>query len=270
MKKKVGKHGVQSFEIGMYILQVILNGPRGMKLKEIATAAGMPSSKVHRYIVSMVRSGLIEQDEDSSQYDLGPLAMNIGLVAVDRINRIKFGIKAISELCTETNETTALSTWSINGPVVVRWMRPSRAVAVSVMTGTALSMVTTASGCAFGAYLSPEKYDHLLKSELNSPNLPEKFRSRSAIEKLFERTREMGVAIVEGHHVASGVAAVGAPVFDAKNEIVLVITVVGLEGRLDTDLDGHIVMPLREKALELSKKLGFQGFEVSGPELDHN
>lgn len=258
MKKKEGKHGVQSFEIGMQILQVILNGPRGMKLKEIASTADMPPSKVHRYIVSMVRSGLIEQDEDSTRYDLGPLAMTIGLVAVDRIDRIKLGLKAISDLCDETNETTALSIWSHNGPIVVRWFRPPRPVAVSVTTGTALSMVTTASGCTFGAYLPPEKYDHLLKSELASPSLPEKLRSRSAIEKRYKTTREMGVSIVEGHHLASGVAAIGAPVFNAQNEIALVITVVGLEGKLDTNLDGPVVMSLRQKALTLSKRLGFK------------
>lgn len=254
----MGKHGVQSFEIGMQILSVILNFHGSVKLKDIAAATGMPSSKVHRYMVSMVRSGLIEQDENSSKYDLGPLALNIGLVAMDRLDRIKFGLDAISDLCAEINETTALSTWSPNGPIVVRWIRPPKPVAVSVTTGTAQSMVTTASGCIFGAYLPPEKYNHLIEKEIASSALPNKLRSRSAIDMLYADTRKLGMAIIEDHHLAPGVAAMGAPVFNSQNQVTLVMAVVGVEGKLDTRPDGPITESLKKYASSLSKRLGFK------------
>lgn len=57
-----GKHGVQSLEIGMSILRAMVNGRRSMMLKEIAAAAEMPASKAHRYLVSLIRAGLVEQD----------------------------------------------------------------------------------------------------------------------------------------------------------------------------------------------------------------
>ena len=78
-----GKHGVQSLEIGMGILRAMVNGQRSMMLKEIAAGADMPASKAHRYLVSLIRAGLVEQDPASSRYDLGPFALNIGLVALD-------------------------------------------------------------------------------------------------------------------------------------------------------------------------------------------
>ncbi|MFA5902955.1 MAG: IclR family transcriptional regulator [Desulfobacula sp.] len=258
-KENQGKHGVQSFEIGMQILQAILNGHRGMMLKEIAAAAGMPASKVHRYLVSMVRSGLMEKNNNNSRYDLGPLAMNIGLAAVDRLDRIQKGFNAIAELCTDIRETTALAIWSPNGPVVIRWEKPNRALTVSVATGTALNMITTASGRAFGAYLAPEAYEHLIEKELAEPELPKEFRSRPAVVELFSRTRQLGLAIVENHHLASGVAAIGAPVFNAEHEISFVMSIVGFQDTLDTSLNGPVVATLKSSALKLSKSLGYQG-----------
>jgi DNA-binding IclR family transcriptional regulator len=86
------KNGVQSLEIGMTILQAISSGHRSMMLKDIAAAADMPASKVHRYVVSLVRSGLVEQDPMTSRYDLGPFALSLGLVAVDRLDRVKLGL----------------------------------------------------------------------------------------------------------------------------------------------------------------------------------
>ena len=77
-----GKHGVQSLEVGMGILKAMVFGKRSMMLKDIAAAADMPPSKAHRYLVSLIRSGLVEQDPLTSRYNLGPFALNIGLVAI--------------------------------------------------------------------------------------------------------------------------------------------------------------------------------------------
>jgi DNA-binding IclR family transcriptional regulator len=78
-------HGVQSLEIGVDVLKVLVESGQALMLKEIAAAAGMPASKAHRYLVSLVRSGLVEQDSQNLKYDLGPLAIPLGLAAVDRL-----------------------------------------------------------------------------------------------------------------------------------------------------------------------------------------
>jgi DNA-binding IclR family transcriptional regulator len=116
-----GKHGVQSLEIGMGILRAMVSGQRSMMLKDIAAAADMPASKAHRYLVSLIRAGLVEQDSMTSRYNLGPFALNIGLVAIDRLDRIRLGLTAIAELRDTINETTALAVWGETGPIVIRW-----------------------------------------------------------------------------------------------------------------------------------------------------
>ena len=151
-----GKHGVQSLEIGMGILRAMVNGQRSMMLKEIAAAADMPASKAHRYLVSLIRAGLVEQDPMSSRYDLGPFALNIGLVALDRLDRVRLGLNAIAEMRDEINQTTALAVWGDKGPVVVRWERPRRPITVNVITGTVLELLSSATGRVFAAWM-PKK-----------------------------------------------------------------------------------------------------------------
>src|SRR5574343_1641653 len=106
-----GKHGVQSLEVGMGILKAMVGGKRSMMLKDIAAAAEMPPSKAHRYLVSLIRAGLVDQDPMSSRYDLGSFALNIGLVALDRLDRVRLGLSAIAEMRDEINQTTALAVW---------------------------------------------------------------------------------------------------------------------------------------------------------------
>lgn len=252
-----GKHGVQSLEIGMGILRVMVNGHRSMMLKDIAAAADMPASKAHRYLVSLIRAGLVEQDPLTSRYDLGPFALNIGLVAIDRLDRIRIGLSAIAQLRDEINETTALAVWSDNGPVIVRWERPRRPITVNVVTGTALNILTSASGRVFAAYMPKETINPIIDRELKTIELPEGLKNRADAEAMLAQVRENGVASVSGYHLVPGVEAVAAPVFNFKKEITIAMLVVGVQGMFDMSLDGQVVAALKKAAADLSLRLGY-------------
>lgn len=258
-----GKHGVQSFEIGMRVLHVLLAGEPAMMLKDIAAAAGMPAPKVHRYMVSLVRTGLVEQDPSTLLYSLGPFALKIGLVAADRLDGIELGLAAIARLRNAIDEATALATWTGNGPVVVRWERSSRPVAISVATGTALDMISTASGRVFGAWLAPQLWRPLIDARRRAGPLPRPLGRRGAVDELFEATRSQGLAVVDAGHASAGVAAIGAPVFDRRGEITLAMSVVGIHGMLDTSVCGRPARALKAAAHALSERLGHCG--ADGP-----
>lgn len=251
-----GKHGVQSLEIGMGILRAMVRGQRSMMLKDIAAAADMPASKAHRYLVSLIRAGLVEQDPMTSRYDIGPFALNIGLVAIDRLDRIRLGLSAIAELRDQINETTALSVWGDGGPVIVRWERPRRPITVNVVTGTALDPLNSASGRVFTAWLPKETSNRLIERGLKEGKLRPELQSRAAIEALLAKVRADGYAAVSGYHSVAGVEALAAPVFNFKNEITLAMLVVGVTGMFDLDPQGPVVTALKQAAGELSMRLG--------------
>ena len=250
------KHGVQSLEIGMSILRAMVNGHRSMMLKDIAAAAGMPASKAHRYLVSMMRAGLVEQDPATSRYDLGAFAMNIGLVAIDRLDRIRLGIGTIAELRDKLNETTALAVWSEHGPIIVRWERPRRPITVNVVTGTALDMLTSASGRVFGAWLPREAYARLVEAQFADPRLPRELNTWKKADAMFAAVRAQGYSAVSGYHLVPGVEAVAAPVFNFRGEITMAMLVVGVQGMFDMRPEGEVVTRLRAEANALSHRLG--------------
>ncbi|MCX7896549.1 MAG: IclR family transcriptional regulator [Rhodocyclaceae bacterium] len=251
-----GKHGVQSLEIGIALLRAMVQqGQRAMMLKDIAAAAGMSAPKAHRYLVSLVRTGLVEQDPVTSRYDLGPFALTLGLVAIDRLDRIRHGLSAIAALRDEINETTALAVWSENGPVIVRWERPRRPITVNVVTGTALDLLTSASGQVFAAWLPREVTAARIDQELASMRHPT-LKNREDVERLLETVRQAGYAHVSDYHLVPGVEAVAAPVFNFKHEITLAMLVVGVKGMFDTRPDGPVVIALKRAATRLSERLG--------------
>ncbi|MBP5998726.1 MAG: IclR family transcriptional regulator [Azonexus sp.] len=254
-----GKHGVQSLEIGMGILRAMANGQRSMMLKDIAAAADMPASKAHRYLVSLIRAGLVDQDPLTSRYDLGSFALNLGLVALDRLDRVRLGLNAITEMRDEINQTTALAVWGDRGPVVVRWERPRRPITVNVTTGTALDLLSTAAGRVFAAWMPKKVVGPMIAEELKGAALPPTLKSRAAVEALLEEIRTLGYAATNGQHKVAGVEAAAAPVFNFKNEITMAVLVVGVQGMLDTGPESEEIKCLKRHAEALSLRLGAHG-----------
>ena len=248
-------HGVQSLEIGIGVLKVLVESGSALMLKEIAAAADMPASKAHRYLVSLVRSGLVQQDPENSKYDLGPLAIPLGLAAVDRLDRVKLGLNSISQLRDLTNETTALSVWGEFGPVMVRWERPHRPITVNVVTGNTVSLLAASTGRLFAAWMSPEVVRPLLERELQQGRSTE-FKTLAQVESVLQQVRADGYSFVRDSDYSSRVLGLAAPVFNFKNNISMAVSIVGVEGISDLGPQSLALTELLRATAALSKRLG--------------
>lgn len=255
-EEKDSQHGVQSLEVGAAVLRAVVRGQPSMMLKDIAAAADMPASKAHRYLVSLIRAGLIEQDPMSSRYKLGPFALDIGLVAIDRLDRVRLGLSVISDLRDEVNETTALAVWGDHGPVIVRWERPQRPITVNVVTGTSLPLLNSASGRVFAAWLPRSQTEAQIARELKSKPNHCGLTSRAEVDAMLAQVRSDGLAPLTRHYMAKGVEAVAAPVFNFKDQITMSLAIVGVEGMVDMTPGSPVLQALKKAADALSWRLG--------------
>jgi DNA-binding IclR family transcriptional regulator len=140
----------------------------------------------------------------------------------------------------------------------VRSERPTRPITVNVVTGTALNVLTSASGRVFSAWLPQETVAPLIARELSQPDLPAEVKTLGAIDIMNEHIRQCGVAAVADYHLVPGVAAVAAPVFNAENQITLVMLAIGVKGMIDMSQDGPVVAALKAATQTLSRRLGYR------------
>ena len=83
------QQGVQSVEIGMALLSALAAHPRPAALSQLAEAAGLAPAKAHRYLVSLIRAGMVERSADSGKYRLGEAALQAIGPAAETLARME-------------------------------------------------------------------------------------------------------------------------------------------------------------------------------------
>jgi DNA-binding IclR family transcriptional regulator len=219
----------------------------------------MHPGKAHRYLVSLTRAELVEQDAATGRYGIGPMATALGLAGLRSVDMVRCATAAMPALRDQIDETVMLAIWSRSGPVVVDLEESSRPVYMNIRVGSVLPLLRTATGRVFAAFLPTAETHPLIEVERKSATGAfETLYEPTAIEALLSDTRRVGLAGVAGDLVP-GVNVLAAPLFDHKERIVGVLGVLGRTEDLDVDFDGLAAQALKSAANEVSRRLGHTG-----------
>ena len=245
--------GIQSIEVGMRLMRAFLDAGGPVTLKALADGAGFAPPKAHRYLVSLVRSGLVEREAQTGRYSIGPLAIELGFAALGKLDREGLGRTAISELSEATGQTCCLSVWTGEAVIVCAVATGVDVIYTGVRTGTRASFLRAASGRMFLACLPVEATRDALKDELRRDSF-----QANELPRILEQIRRDGMAISRDG-MTVGLSAISAPVWDHSGRIIYTITVLGPSATLDARPDGPLAKATLEAATQLSKKLGYRG-----------
>jgi DNA-binding IclR family transcriptional regulator len=252
---------IQAIEVGHQLLEALVNHQQPMSLTALAKAAGMTPSKAHPYLASFGAVGLTEQNPVSGNYGLGPFAVHMGLVSLQQQNPIKVAIPEITSLAVRIEQTVVLAVWGTHGPTVVYMGDSNRPLHVNLRPGSVMSMLGTATGRIFSAFLPVKLVEAALAREMKDQAVLAQNTLENALqqhETTLADVRKRGLARVEGFPIP-GISAFSAPVFDSKQSLALVITATGSSGSFDSSWDGTIARDLKTCAQSVSYRLGYVG-----------
>lgn len=252
------RQGIQSIEVGFRLLQVMSAANRPMMLRDIAKGAGMPAAKAHRYMVSFMRIGIVEQDAASGRYDLGAYALELGLSGLGRLDPVRLAGPILDALCEEIHETVALAVWGNHGATIVRIVDAGSPVTITLRPGTVLSLHKSATGRAFAAFYRSPFLKKLLDEELQEAATASKTAIttiRRQLEKTLTDIRAHGISRATGS-LTPGINGFSAPVFDHTGSMVASITALGSMGEFDAEWDSPVAKAMISAAQMLSHRLG--------------
>lgn len=248
--------GVQSVEVGLGILLPFLDANEPLKLREVAERAGVPPTKAHAYLVSFRRTGLVEQDDVTGRYRLGPYALLLAIGRMRSFDAMKAAATAVEALSEDTGLTVAVSVWGSFGPTVVQIRKGVDQNYINTNVGTVYSVSGTAAGMVFAANMPETTIKAAIRAEMREGGRTLRVgrtRAYADIVDEIENVRKQGFATIFPRPVP-GISAVGAPVIDHTGQVQMAVTLIGPESHLDIDPNGSPV----KKLLAVTRRLSFE------------
>src|SRR6476469_1480937 len=126
------RRGIKAVEVAAQILDHLARAQKSVPLRELAAAGRMSPGKVHRYLASFLASGLARQDPDTRKYELDPLALQIGLAALNSYQPLRDAIALQHELRDHLHETMVLSVWGTQGPTIIHVAESSQPIIMTM------------------------------------------------------------------------------------------------------------------------------------------
>lgn len=243
------RQGIQSVEIGMRVLQAMAHGAGPMTLTEIAQRSGMEPSKVHRYLVSLCRSGLAAQTP-SGRYDYGPAMRQLGAEALRRTNEVTLAADRMPGLRDRTGHSVNLSVWGDHGPMVVRWDYGAWPLPLTVRVGATLPLLSSSAGRVFLTVLPEAMTRHALDEALQqSPMSAAKLRAMQA------EIRRTGVAVISDG-VIPGLSSISAAVQTPGDALPIILSIVMPDKVMTTEEQERVTTELLTTTASISHELG--------------
>ncbi|ARP85500.1 IclR family transcriptional regulator [Bordetella genomosp. 9] len=251
---------VQSAETGMAVLKALgqLGGRASLTL--IASHIGESPAKVHRYLASLLETGLVDQDSATQQYYLGLEALLLGVAAMRQADPIRIAEASLARLRETLEVTCFVAVMGNKGPTIVRFEEPGLPVTVNVRVGSVLPMLWSATGRVLLATLDDSRVRALAAAELKAapPDQRALLDATDPIGALRRSVLQAGCAAVRDTNLR-GISAVAAALYDYTGRPCAVLTALGATGGFDPSPDGVVARALRDEAQAISRRLGYTG-----------
>ncbi|WP_240373988.1 IclR family transcriptional regulator [Bacillus piscicola] len=255
MKERALKtKGIQSLERAVYILDEIKNNQGPITLTELSHKTSMSKSSLQKYLVSFMKTDVLLYDESTRTYNLGSKLIDLGLHALNRMDVISIIDPFLIKIKEELNQSSILSLWTEQGPMIVKYQGSGRSINVEIEIGYRPPLLVSSVGKCFVAFLPEPVTKHLVEKEIATYNLDE-----TAVMNEINEVREKGFASrdrqfgdLPGNHT------IACPVFDHTGRAVAVIGLIGFTHDFNTAPNTKEVMKLKEISKNISELLAHQ------------
>lgn len=214
----------RSLDLALDVLSFFLPGERSWGISELARETGMYKSRIFRIVKTFEHHGLLEFDDQTGGYNLGPtfkiISSQEGRQAITR------RVHAILEkICKETRGTVVLRKR-------VRWELQTIDAAVNdfglqiaAKRGTRSPLVRGVHGKIFLAYDDPPLRDVLRHYHNQLPGFTQRtITDAEKLQKQLEQIRAKGYAFSD-EESSLGVRAVGVPILGRHGKLIASLSI---------------------------------------------
>jgi len=251
----------QSLERGLAILGCFSPERPVLGIADIADELGMSRSTTHRYVITLVALGYLEQGA-SRKYRLGLKVTDLGMSALNATGLREHAREDLEELRVRSSYTVNLGVLDGTDVLYVErarsWRRGQDKIDLGLHPGSRLPAYCTSMGKILLAYLPESEQSELIGEMTLTKKGPNTITSKKALREELEQVQDEGFA-VNDQELEADLYSIAAPVRNEAREVVAAVNMAAHSsmislGELVDALGPHLV----STADRISARLGYR------------
>lgn len=252
-------------------LMAVLEAEKLATSTRIAELLEEPVSSVYRMLSTLAAMGWVEQSEPRGPYRVGLKMLSLSEELLRRLDIRQVAAPVMTKIHQVLGETTFLCVRQGLRARCIERIDGIRVNSRVLQIGRSLPLHIGAAPRALLAFDSRSAWEEYVRAFESSAENFSGAPSRAELFREFELERRQGYVLI-ANEVTPGIAAVGAPVYNHRGEVVASLSVSGLQDGIVKARAGGVSATelIREGAREISLKLGFSLDDFNlfeGPEL---
>jgi IclR family transcriptional regulator, pca regulon regulatory protein len=251
----------QSLERGLAILNCFTPARPVLGIATIADELGMSRSTTHRYVITLVALGYLQQGA-SRKYRLGLGVTNLGMAALSSTSLREHAHHYLEELSRQSTYTVSLAVLEGTEIVYVDRVRglrrAQRKVDLGLGAGSRVPAYCTAMGKILLAYLPARERRELITQTTRTRRGPNTIVGKRALEEELASVLDEGLAIND-QELASELHAIAAPVRGVDRDVIAAVSISAHSSTIALEeLVEHLGPHLIATADRISARLGYR------------
>lgn len=236
------------------VFDYLVEHPQGVGVSELSRALGYHKSVIHRLLKSLEAHSYVRVDE-MHRYQLGTRILQLGLVALHRMDIRRLARPRLERIWSTTHETVVLTFKVGDVRVHIDGLESPQAIRRGVELGREAPFYVGV-GKAFLAHLPEADKERIMAQAEGVVKADGTPLSLEDLEEELQVIRQQGYAVSVSER-RLGVFGIAAPVFNDMGYPVALLTIGGPANRLEKWMRGQYGQLLAREAEGLSYELGY-------------
>lgn len=242
-----------ALERGLLILEYLARSRRGVTLSQLTRKLQLPRSTGHALLLTYQRCGYVLRDEETGRYCLGFRLHSLANMAIGGNNLRGHCSPFLYRLMQDTGLAVHLAVMEEGEVIVIDKIEPPAAPQVATWVGKRMGLHCTALGKALIAHLPAAELDELIRKQGLIRYNENTIASKRKLKMACEQVQQLGYA-VDDEEEEIGIRCIGAPVHNAKGEVIAAISISGTKAQLE-DIPARAAR-VKETATVLTQHIG--------------
>lgn len=224
---------VPAVDRAVQILKAFQSGEESYGVSDLSRLLDLNKSTVYEILNTLAHYGLVERNEETKKYRLGPALFHLGNLVRRRLNLRDVAHPFILDLADEVNETVILGAFTPeNDVLILDSAEPKFDMKISASIGMRVPHSAGVFGKIFHAAMDSRTFQDLLATKPLRAYTEKTIVDLTEYQKELERVHATGIA-EEYEEYLDGVRAIGVPIVNREGQVVAALIVTGFSRHMD-------------------------------------